>query len=85
MGLDQILRHYLTIWSKSLGIKDLHPLFNAFVMAIMVILLAVVIAQILNKYAPVLIGNKNTFKIDNYLNYLKNHKLLKVNNKEVKK
>lgn len=85
MGLDQILRHYLTIWSKSLGIKDLHPLFNAFIMAIMVILLAVVIAQILNKYAPVLIGNKNTFKIDNYLNYFKNHKLLKVNNKDVKK
>ena len=85
MGLDQILRHYLTVWSKNLGIKDLHPLFNAFIMAVLVILLAVVISQILNKYAPVLIGNKNNFKIDKHLNYFKNHKLLKVNNKEVKK
>jgi acyltransferase len=85
MGLDQILRHYLNIWSSGLGIKYLHPLFNAVVMAILVIVMAVVISQILNKYAPVLIGNKNTFKIDNYLNYFKNHKLLKVNNKEVKK
>ncbi len=71
MGLDQILRHYFTLWSRDLGIKDIYPLFNAFVMAILVIVLAVIIAQVLNKYAPVLIGNKRNYKLSNYYELLK--------------
>jgi hypothetical protein len=71
MGLDQILRHYLTLWSRDLGIKDIYPLFNAFVMAILVILLAVVISQALNRFAPVLIGNKRNYKFSNYYQLLK--------------
>lgn len=71
MGLDPILRHYFTLWSMDLGLQTIHPISNAVITAIIILLVSVVIAQALNKFAPVLIGNKRNYKLSNYYQLLK--------------
>lgn len=68
MGLDQPIRSYMFILFKG-GLKTIHPLASAFIITILEISIAVTIAILLNKYAPVLVGNKNKSKLN--IHYLK--------------
>ena len=72
MGLDQILRHFIALMSNELNLKINYPLFNMVMNTLIIILLAVAIAMILDKYAPVLIGNKKNIDFNHHLNRVKN-------------
>jgi fucose 4-O-acetylase-like acetyltransferase len=57
MGLEQFLRLYTAVFLKHLGIKNVYPFLIVIILSIVILIISVAIAMILNKYAPVLIGN----------------------------